>query len=429
MFSAMTLFQIATTLICLAALFSYINHRYVRLPSVIGVMAIAVVGSIVLIALGELAHPVRSHFAAMVAGIDFSAALLHGMLAFLLFAGAMHLDVKDLRGEWGPIALLAVIGTLLSTFIVGGLVYLVLRWIGCEISLIESLLFGALISPTDPIAVLGIIRRVGVPKRIETVITGESLFNDGVGVVVFIVLLEIAEASTHVTAISVGWLLLREVIGGAVVGFAFGWLVFQQLKRVDEYKVEVLLTLALAMGSYALADAFHFSAPIAAVVAGILIGNSRALSMSKQTEERIDNFWELLDEILNAVLFLLIGFQVLVMPFTSQYIYAGTAAIVITLLARWMVVGGVGGLIHLRRPLIPGAITILTWGGLRGAISVALALSLPQTGQRNLIIAITYGVVVFSIFVQGLTVERVVRRITRAHPRATMETEAQPNQA
>ena len=412
----MSIFQIATTLICLAALFSYINHRFVRLPSVIGVMAIALVGSIVLIALGGIAHPVRAHLAAIVQGTDFSSALLHGMLAFLLFAGAMHLDLKDLKGEWGPIVLLAAAGTLLSTFIVGGLIYFVLHWMGIAITLIESLLFGALISPTDPISVLGIIRRVGVPKRIEIVITGESLFNDGVGVVVFIVLLELAQAGHGVTALSVAKLLLREVVGGAAVGLAFGWVVFNQLKRVNEYKVEVLLTLALAMGSYAVADALHFSAPIAAVLAGLLIGNSRALAMSKETEARVDTFWELLDEILNAVLFLLIGLEVLVMPFTSQYLYAGLAAIVIALLARWATVGGISELIRLKREVVPGAVTILTWGGLRGGISVALALSLPQTNQRNLIIAITYAVVVFSIFVQGLTVARVVRRISRVDP-------------
>jgi CPA1 family monovalent cation:H+ antiporter len=412
----MSIFQIATTLICLAALFSYINHRFVRLPSVIGVMAIALIGSVVVIALGGIAQPVRAHVAAIVSGIDFSEALLHGMLAFLLFAGAMHLDLNDLKGEWGPIVLLAALGTVVSTFLIGLLSYYALHWMGCSISWIEALLFGALISPTDPIAVLGIIQRVGVPKRIETVITGESLFNDGVGVVMFIVLIELAQAETHVTITSVATLLAQEVVGGAVLGLVLGFIVFRQLRRVDAYKVEVLLTLALAMGSYALADALHFSAPIAAVVAGLLIGNTgRALAMSKETEQRLDTFWELLDEILNAVLFLLIGLEVLVMPFSARYVYAGAAAILIALFGRWLTVGSIGGLIRLRRTVVPGAVTILTWGGLRGGISVALALSLPQTDQRNLIIAITYAVVVFSILIQGLTVERVVRRITRAH--------------
>lgn len=415
----MTLFQIATMLICLAALFSYINHRFVRLPSVIGVMVIALIGSLVLIALGEFAGSVRSHVSAVVRGIDFSEALLHGMLAFLLFAGAMHLDIKGLKGELGPIALLAVLGTILSTFLIAVAIYFVLSGLGHPIGWIEAFLFGALISPTDPIAVLGIMQRVRTPKRVEIVITGESLFNDGVAVVFFVVLLELAQGSSAVTPGGIALLLLREVVGGAIVGSACGWLVYAQLRRVDAYKVEVLLTIALAMGSYALAEALHFSGPIAVVLAGLLIGNrGREFAMSKQTEERIDTFWELLDEILNAVLFLLIGLQVLVMPFAWEYVSAGLMAIAIVLLARWITVGGIGALIRLKRPIVPGAITILTWGGLRGAISVAMALSLPATANQSLLIAITYAVVIFSILVQGLTLARVVRRIAHGRPGA-----------
>jgi CPA1 family monovalent cation:H+ antiporter len=414
----MTLFDVATILIALAALFSWINYKFIRLPSVIGVMALALAGSIALLALGGLAHPVRAHVSAMRSGIDFSEALLHGMLAFLLFAGAMHLDLGDLKGEWGPIALLSAAGTLVSTFLIGFLVYFAFRWMQCELRLIDALLFGALISPTDPIAVLGIMRRAGAPRRIETVITGESLFNDGVGVVIFITMLELAQTGHRLTIGRVLALLLREVVGGGVVGFALGWIAYRLLRRVDAYKVEVQLTLALAMGVYALADALHFSAPIAVVVAGLLIGSrGRKFAMSRETEQHIDTFWELLDEILNAVLFLLIGLEVLVMPFSPQFIYAGAAAIGITLLSRWITVAGIGGLIRLRRPIIRGATTILTWGGLRGGISVALALSLPVGGGRNLILAITYAVVIFSIFVQGLSVERVIRVVTRGEPK------------
>jgi CPA1 family monovalent cation:H+ antiporter len=315
------------------------------------------------------------------------------------------------------------VGTLLSTFAVGGGLWYVLNWFGTHISFIDCLLFGALISPTDPVAVLAILKSVGAPRSLETLMAGESLFNDGVGVVIFFVVLDIAVAGHSPSALGVMRLLGWEVVGGAAVGLGAGFLTYLLLRQVSNYQVEVLLTLALAMGGYALADAIGVSAPIAIVVAGLFIGNTgRAFAMSKAAQKNIDTFWELIDEILNAVLFMLLGLQVLVMPFKIAYIWAGVAALVLSLAARWLSVGGLVSLIRLRRSCGAGTISVLTWGGLRGGLSVAMALSLPaaqagQTGvaQRELILGMTYCVVVFSVLVQGLTVGKVTRRVCRVH--------------
>jgi CPA1 family monovalent cation:H+ antiporter len=349
------------------------------------------------------------------ARIDFNAVLLHGMLAFLLFAGSLHVDLSDLGKEWLPISLLAVVGTAASTFIVGGLMWGVLWALGLGVPVLDCLLFGALISPTDPIAVLGIMKQAGTPKRLETLTAGESLFNDGVGVVIFLALLELAVDPERLSAAHVGGLLLREAAGGVAVGMVTGYLVYQMLKRVDNYQVEVLLTLSLAMGGYALADALHVSAPIATVVSGLFIGNQgRHFAMSRKTEEHLDTFWELIDEILNALLFLLIGMEVLIMPFPPRVLWAGAAGIAVTLLARWLSVAGIVAPLRRVWAMEAGSVRILTWGGLRGGISVAMALSLPAGDSRNLLLAVTYCVVVFSVFGQGLTMSRVIRRVRGA---------------
>ena len=412
-------FQLLALLIVLAALNSYINFRYVRLPATIGVMLIALAVSLALIGLSKLglldAHRRLAH---AVERIDFDALLLHGMLAFLLFAGALHVDLSDLARDWVMISLLAVAGTLVSTFIVGGATFFMVRGLGFELPMMWCLLFGAIISPTDPIAVLGIMRNVGAPKPLETQLAGESLFNDGIGVVIFIVLLEIAQRPASVTVAGISLLLIKEAVGGVALGLVGGVLAYRMLKRVDHYQVEVLITLALSMGVYALADSVHVSAPIAVVVAGLLIGNQgRAFAMSRKTEAHLDSFWELIDAIMNAVLFLLIGLAVTVIEFTGHYFLVALLAIAVTLLARLASVAGVVSLIHLgRRPTMRGTIPVLAWGGLRGGISVAMALSLPASNHREMIVVITYVVVVFSIFVQGLTIGPVIRRVTQIRP-------------
>ncbi len=404
----MSQFELIAILITLAALFSYLNERYLGLPSAIGLMLFALVMSLALIALGKFGFGMEEQARSLLGSIDFSKTLLHGMLSFLLFAGALHVNLEDLMQQKWFIISLATAGVVISTSIVGGLAWMVLQLLGLGIPFIYCLLFGALISPTDPIAVLGILKSAGAPKKLETQITGESLFNDGVGVVVFIVLLRIAEGTHEVGISEVALLFAEEALGGALFGLATGFLAYWMLKSVDNYPVEMLITLALVTGGYALAEALHLSAPIAIVVAGLLIGNhGRDLAMSDKTVEHLDTFWELLDELLNAVLFVLIGMEVLVLQFTPGYLLAGVLAILIVLFARMVSVAIPVGLLRLWREFSPGVVKILTWGGLRGGISVALALSLPPGPERDVILTITYIVVVFSILVQGLTISRL----------------------
>jgi CPA1 family monovalent cation:H+ antiporter len=407
----MNLFQIATVLITLSALFSYLNFQYIRMPAKIGVMAIALMLSIALLVGGLLGVPgVRQQAAHILSGIDFNQALLHGMLAFLLFAGAQSLNLSDLKNEKAPVVLLATVSVIVSTMVVGAAIYYVLALAGIRVTFIRSLLFGALVSPTDPIAVIGIMKTAHAPKSLEVQISGESLFNDGIGVVVFLVILELAVSRAQISGPHIIALFLEEAGGGLLFGIAAGYVVYSMLRRIDNYQVEILLTLALAMGVYALAETLpiSISAPIAAVAAGLLIGNhGRAFAMSDETRQHLDDFWELIDESLNAVLFVLIGLEVLVIPLHWSYAIAGLAAIPITLAARWISVAGVMGILRLGRPIAPGTISILTWGGLRGGISVALALSLPPMSDRNIIVAMTYAVVIFSIIVQGLTVGKL----------------------
>ena len=404
----MSLFEIAATLITLAALFSYFNERYVGMPTTIGLMFISLVMSLGLIALANVGLDVESRAESVLAEIDFSELLLHGMLGFLLFAGALHVNLGDLLQQKWVISSLATAGVLTSTLIVAFLTWILLRSLGLDLPFIYCLLFGALISPTDPIAILGILKSANAPKSLETKITGESLFNDGVGVVVFIVLLDIVRGGHEIDAANVVLFFLQEAVGGAVFGLATGFLVYWMLKSLDNYPVEILLTMALVTGTYALAETLHLSAPIAVVVAGLLIGNQgRDLAMSEKTCEHLDSFWELVDEILNAVLFVLIGLEILVLQFNLSYLLAGLAAIPLVLAARWVSVGIPISLLRLRREFSPHVVKIMTWGGLRGGISVALALSLPSGPERDVVLAITYTVVVFSILVQGLTIGRL----------------------
>jgi CPA1 family monovalent cation:H+ antiporter len=406
----MALIHTLTILICLAALFSYVNHRLLKLPMTIGLMAVALGFSLVLLVLGKLGFGIESEAQRFIGAIDFNEALMHGMLGFLLFAGALHVKLDDLLDLKWVIGSLALVGTIASSVIIGLLGYVLFDLVGLPLPFLYCLMFGALISPTDPIAVMGVLRQARLPKALEMKIVGESLFNDGVGVVIFLVVLNLIPKDT-IQVIDVLALFAKEAVGGAALGGALGYTAYRMLRSVDNYQVEILITLALVMGSFGLADLLHTSGPIAVVVAGLLIGNyGRQWAMSETTREHLDNFWELLDELLNAVLFVLIGLEVLELSFQQPYLLAGLMAIPLVLAARWLSVVLQIRLFSLVREFSARTVTILTWGGLRGGISVALALSLPPGSSRDALVTITYAVVVFSILVQGLTINRVLGR-------------------
>ncbi len=406
----MHILDITAILTTLAAVLSYINHRFVRLPSAIGLMFIALCLSLGLIALGKLGLAgIERTAETFIRSIDFNKTLMQGMLSFLLFAGALHVNLRDLAEQKWVVGTLATVGTVASTFVVGGLFWLLVNGLGLNVPPIYCLLFGALISPTDPIAVLGILKSARAPKSLEIKITGESLFNDGIGVVLFVVLLELATGGQELSLPHIAVLFAEEAVGGILFGLLLGGIAFWMLSRIDHYSVEVLITLAVVMGGYALALAIHTSGPIAMVVAGLVIGNhGRRFAMSDKTREHLDTFWELIDEILNTVLFVLIGFELLILEFSGKTAAVGLLAIPIVLLARLVCVGTPIQLMKLWRTFTPGAVKILTWGGLRGGISVALALSIPAGPERDLILPVTYTVVVFSILVQGLTIGRLI---------------------
>ncbi|MEJ2439842.1 MAG: sodium:proton antiporter [Gammaproteobacteria bacterium] len=408
----MGILNTAALLITLAAMFSYLNYRFIRLPNTIGIMIISLLMSLVMLLLGKFGwHDLIFYTNELLRSIDFHDTLMKGMLSFLLFAGALHVNLNDLRQQAVVITTLATAGVLISTFLVGALSWLVLHALNIELNFIYCLLFGALISPTDPIAVLGILKRARVPKNLETKISGESLFNDGIGVVVFLVLLGLATEG-QMTGGQVGILLAEEILGGIAFGLALGAGVYYLIKDVDNYQLEVMLTLALVMGGYGLAHELHLSGPLAIVTAGLFIGNhGRLLAMSDKTRAHLDTFWELIDEILNAVLFVLIGLEVLLVNLRSEYLLAALAIIPLVLLARYVSVGIPIAVMQRFRRFTPGVIQVMTWGGLRGGISVALALSLPFGPQRDVIVAITYAVVIFSIIIQGLTISRMVDEI------------------
>jgi CPA1 family monovalent cation:H+ antiporter len=343
------------------------------------------------------------------------------MLAFLLFAGALNLDLHQLSREKLPVFVLSVLGTVISTGIIAALIKLILYAVGLSGDTIGCLLFGALISPTDPIAVLEMLRRVGVPASLETQLAGESLFNDGVGAVLFLSLVEASQRGGLPPLGRFLFLLVVKAGGGIAIGLLLGYLVYRMLLLVESYRVEVLLTIALAMGGYALADVLGLSAPLEAVAAGLLAGGrARTLAMSPLTRDHVDKFWELADDILNVVLFLLMGLELLVLPWSHRYIYAGLLAIPAVLLARFASVGACYGLLRIVQRPARGTIAILTWGGLRGGLAIALALSIPLGPQRNQLLVITYVVVVFAIVVQGLTMGRLLRRFQATEPARTV---------
>jgi CPA1 family monovalent cation:H+ antiporter len=406
----MPIFQVIAILITVTAVFSYLNYRFFKLPTTIGVMLISLLVSLGLIVVGWFAHDTEAFTKELLRQIDFDYALMHGMLSFLLFAGALHVNLDDLAEQKWIISILATLGVAFSTFVVGTALYYLLQFMGLGISYLYCLLFGALISPTDPVAVMGMLKSARVPKSLEIKIAGESLFNDGVGVVVFIVLAEMATSNHGFQLDHMLLLFAEEALGGAIFGFVIGWIAYLLIKSVDNYEVEILLTLALVMGGYTLAIALHLSGPISIVVAGLMIGNrGRHFGMSDKTRENLDTFWELVDGILNALLFVLIGLEVLALSFKLQFFVAGFCAIAIVLLARWLSVFIPIKIMSRWNRYRKGTCAVMVWGGLRGGIPVALALSLPVGREREILLAITYVVVVFSIVVQGITIPRVIK--------------------
>ncbi|MEM7241384.1 MAG: sodium:proton antiporter [Pseudomonadota bacterium] len=410
----MSILQIASLLIVLAAGFGTINYLFFKLPSAIGILIVALLASFGLMGLDfvlpglQIAPIIRD----MVVDIEFSTALLEGMLGLLLFAGALHVKLGDLREQAWVVALMATLGVALSTVIVGVGFHLVIG-----VPLLIAFVFGALISPTDPVAVLGVLREANLRKSLETKIAGESLFNDGVGYVVFLVLVSIAfpTGNHHGASFSEAAILfLQEALGGAILGAVLGYLVFQIMRRVDDYALEVLLSLALAFGGYQLAVYLHMSGPIMAVVAGLFIGDVGVkYGMSAETRRYLDKFWELVDEILNAILFLLIGIEVFAVAFSMDAFVAGLISIGLALTGRLAAVAIPVTILKPFRAFSAGVIPIMTWGGLKGGISVALALSLPESEWKPLILTCTYVVVIFSIIVQGLTVAPLSNKLGR----------------
>jgi len=423
-------FDIAGILVALAALFAYLNHKVLKLPTTVGLMLLAMLHAAGLLAIGQVFPGVLDSAETLMGSIDFNKALMHGMLGYLLFGGALHVNLNDLKKQTWVIALLATVGVLATTFIVGGLTYLITQQLGIEVRFIYCLIFGSIVAPTDPIAVLSIVKKLGAPKSLETKIAGESLFNDGVGVVVFLALMGIAGLGGHggdghaeTGAAEVAKLFAIEAGGGIAFGFVLGLVAFFLLRSIDHYATEILISLAVVTGGYALAMKLHLSGPLAMVVAGLILGNhGRTFAMSEKTREHLDTFWELVDQLLNAILFVLIGLEVLVLSLKIDYMLAGALAIPASLFARFISVGSVVMLLKklAGKPFTNHAVKVMTWGGLRGGISVALALSLKdeihatQSMYDNvgeLILTMTYVVVAFSILVGGLTMGPMLRKL------------------
>lgn len=423
----MNAFDTASVLIAVAALSGYLNHRVLKLPATTGTLAVALVSSLLLVAVDQVAPAwgLRDTVASFLREIDFNEALMHGMLCFLLFAGALHIDLEDLLDNKGTIGTLATVGVLLSTAVVGVLLYAGSGLVGLDVPLVVCFVFGALISPTDPIAVMGLLKELKAPKSLEAQIAGESLFNDGVAVVVFFALVSVAGlhgAEVETISLSVtglGGFFLREVLGGTILGLGLGYVGYHALKSLNDHSLELLITLALVMFTYSLSFWVHVSGPIAVVLEGLLIGNpGRRFAMSERTREHVDAFWQMLDEILNAVLFLLLGIEVFAVPGGVTPLLVGLLAVPLALLARLVSVTVPIAAMSLGGKYRRGIVPVLTWSGLRGGISVAMVLSLPPFPARDYLLAATYAVVVFSILVQGLTVRRVLTHYGVGDPAA-----------
>ncbi|WP_298417463.1 sodium:proton antiporter [uncultured Kordia sp.] len=412
----MDYFLIITILVSLAAIFGYINVRFLKLPNTIGLMLITIVFTLAVFGLSYFDATLLNAEKYIITQIDFKSVLLDIMLSFLLFAGALHTNFEQLKVQRWPVLVFATLGVLASTFLVGIVMYYVLMLTGLEVNFIYCLLFGALISPTDPIAVLGILKKAGVPKKLEVKIVGESLFNDGVGVVIFLTIFQIASSGAgNVSVADVAKLFGLEVIGGIALGGFLGWITYRLLKSIDDYDIEVIITLAAVMAGTAIAHKLHVSAPLAMVTAGLIVGNDtvRGTAMSRVTETYVDKFWELIDILLNTILFVLIGMEMLVIVFEVKYVVAGLVAIPIVLACRYISLLFPIKFFEKRLDFVPKTNLIMTWGGLRGGISIALALGLTAEMHRDLFLVITYVVVIFSILIQGLTVGTLVKKLQK----------------
>jgi CPA1 family monovalent cation:H+ antiporter len=409
----MELYYSFSVLIVLASFFAYLNLRYLKLPSTIGIMIIAMITSILLVITGNIFPKIFTHFSTLLQDVDFTEVLMGAMLNFLLFAGAIHINLQDLREQRGPIIIFSTVSVIISTFAVGFMLFYVAPLLGLQIPFIFCLLFGALISPTDPIAVMGVLKEAKVRKSLETKVAGESLFNDGVAVVVFAVILQLAQGSNmEVSFTTISWLLIKEAVGGFLLGTLLGLGASNAMRKIDDYKVSVLITLSVVMGGYLIAHAMHISGPLTMVAAGIVIGNyGKRTAMSATTKDYLNKFWELIDEILNAILFLFIGFELLIIKNISTFWQIGLSAILIVLFARFISIYIPVILIPFKNKFSNGTIKVLVWGGLRGGVSIALVLSMDEGPYKPALVAITYFVVVFSIIVQGLTVGKVATRV------------------
>jgi CPA1 family monovalent cation:H+ antiporter len=409
-------YQILSVIVLLAAVYAYINDRWIKLPPTIGIMVLALFSSIILVILGNLIPAFSALAVKLVSHIDFGQVLMKVMLSFLLFAGAIHVDANQLKKELWPVMTLATVGIFISTFLVSLIAYYLFQAFHLQIPYIHCLLLGALISPTDPIAVMSILKQAGIPKSLELKITGESLFNDGVGVVVFLTILEAASNGTGTFSVTDTIVLfLKEAGGGLLFGAIMGYITYFLIRSIDNYRVEVLITLAIVMCGYMLADYLHVSALLAIIVTGIIVGTKgRTVALSPTSRDYLGKFWDLIDEIFNAILFLLIGLQILVIKTHSTIMIIGCIMILVVLFARWVAVFLPVTLMRFKIKFEKNAVTMLTWGGLRGGLSVAMALSLPQSMHRDELVLITYIIVVFSIIVQGLTIGKLAGRLKGA---------------
>ncbi|PZP50453.1 MAG: sodium:proton antiporter [Pseudopedobacter saltans] len=409
----MELYYSLSILIVLAALFSYINARFLKLPPSIGVMIIALLMSLVLVFWGIEFPKTVEHFTKLVTTFDLPDILMNVMLNFLLFAGGIHIRFKDLRAQKGPVIIMSTVGVIISTILVGYGLYFVSNLMHLSFPLIQCMVFGALISPTDPIAVMGILKQAGVSKSLETKVTGESLFNDGVAVVLFMTINSFASGEEVDTSFKgISFLLIQEIVGGVGLGVLLGFLATMLIKRVNEYMVEVLITLAVVMGGSLLATSLHFSAPLTMVAAGLFVGNISTKYSSSESKDYLAKFWHIIDELLNYILFILIGFELLIIPHVGMYAKVGIVAIVIVLLARLISIYIPSRIASFRRVFDMNTVFLLTWGGLRGGVSIALAISMFESPNKPAFVAITYIVVLFSIIVQGLTVGKFAKKLT-----------------
>ncbi len=412
--------ELPAIILVFVSIFGFLNHKFLKLPLTVGLVLIALISGIGVLIIDSILPflDISSTLRVWLNQIDFNRTLMNGMLSFLLFAGALHVDLSSLMKSKLHVSILATFGVILSTFINGTCFYYISLFAGFNIDYIYCLIFGVIVTPTDPVAVLGLLKRLNVPKRLEAIIGGESLFNDGVAVVIFSVLLTIAFGSSTghgahevMGANAILGLFVKEAFGGALLGILAGYFTFILLKSMDDYVLEVIATLALVMGAYSIALNLHISGPIAMVVAGVFIGNTgRQFAMSEKTREHVTEFWHLIDEILNAALFVLIGFEVIVLSSDLSILGISIICVLVAVTARLLAVSIP---LNLLNPIIkkePGEILILTWAGLRGGISIALALSLPDMEIKPIIVTATYAVVVFSILIQGLTIESLIKR-------------------